>query len=172
MDHSRSRKPRRIVFPRFAGTLGGTFSVARDINNKGQVVRYELTAEGNRGVVYRSGKLRTLGTLAGADTYPSSINNCGEVVGEGVTAAGPHAFLHFKGEFVDLNSVLPMPVARHVVLESASAINDRGQVAATGFDSKKGKWRSYLLTPPASSRCGHRRGNTEITEHCPCAMNR
>ena len=107
---------------------------ATSINDRSEVIGYALTPSGNHVFHYRAGKLRDLGTLAGADTYPISINNCGEVVGQGITGTGLHAFLHFKGEFLDLNSVMPRPLARHVVLESANAINDHGQIAAGGFD--------------------------------------
>ena len=119
---------------------------------------------------YRAGKLRDLGTLAGADTYPIAINNCGEVVGQGVAGTGLHAFVHYKGEFLDLNSVLPASLARHVVLESANAINDRGQIAAGGFNSKTSEWRGYLLTPPAAGRCAHDRGHGKHSDKlCPCS---
>ena len=172
------------------GTLGGSYSAARDINNKGQVVGisnldddnpaihaflyrngrmrdlgefnatsindrsvvigWGSTPEGNHVFKYRAGKLRDLGTLAGADTYPNAINNCGEVVGQGVVGSGLHAFVHYKGEFLDLNSVLPSSLARHVVLESANAINDRGQIVAGGFDAKKS--RVAGLPPHAPGR--------------------
>ena len=114
---------------------------ATSINDRSEVIGWASTPDGNHAVHYRSGKLRDLGTLAGADTYPNAINNCGEVVGEGVAGTGLHAFVHFKDEFLDLNSVLPAPLARHVELETASAINDRGQIVARGVNVTKGEWR-------------------------------
>jgi hypothetical protein len=91
------------------------------------------------------------------------------VVGQGITWGGLHAFLHFNGEFLDLNSVLPKSLARHVVLESANAINDHGQVAVGGFDSRTGEWRSYLLTPSAAKRCMHGQGRAAMGNgKCPC----
>ena len=146
----------------------GAFS-ATSINDRAEVVGYASTPAGNLAVVFRSGKLRSLGTLAGADTYPSAINNCGEVVGEGITASGLHAFVHYDGRFVDLNSVLPDSLAQHVQLESASSINDLGQVAARGFDAQTGEWRSYVLTPPPASRCAGGRGHGKpARKRCPC----
>jgi probable HAF family extracellular repeat protein len=142
---------------------------ATSINDRSEVIGYGLTPSGNHVFRYRAGKLRDLGTLAGADTYPLSINNCSEVVGQGITGTGLHAFLLFNGEFIDLNSVLPRSLSRHVVLESANAINDNGQIAAGGFDSRTGKWRSYLLTPPAAGRCIHGRGRAAMGGgNCPC----
>ena len=87
---------------------------ATSMNDHSEVVGYVLTREGNHAIHYRAGKKRRLGTLAGADTYPTSINNCGEVVGQGVVGSGLHAFVHYKGEFLDLNSVLPSSIARPV----------------------------------------------------------
>jgi probable HAF family extracellular repeat protein len=143
---------------------------ATAINDRSEVVGWASTAEGNRVVIFSAGKVRDLGTLAGSDTYPNSINNCGEVVGEGVAGPGLHAFVHAEGRFLDLNSVLPTSLALHVELESASAINNLGQVVARGFDAKKGEWRSYLLTPPAVSRCAHDRGHGKpFKERCPCS---
>jgi probable HAF family extracellular repeat protein len=148
----------------------GAFN-ATSINDRSVVVGWGSTPEGNHVFQYRAGKLRDLGTLAGADTYPNAINNCGEVVGEGVAGTGLHAFVHYKGEFLDLNTVLPAWLAQHVELETASAINDRGQIAARGFNSKKGEWRSYLLTPPAASRCTHDRGHGKHSDNlCPCSI--
>ena len=144
---------------------------ATSINDRSEVTGWMSTPQGNHVVLHRAGKLRDVGTLAGADTYPNAINNCGEVVGEGITATGLHAFLLSNGEFLDLNSVLPESLASHVVLESASAINDLGQIAARGFDAKKGKWRSYLLTPPAATRCTEDRRQGKPTEKpCDCPI--
>lgn len=142
---------------------------ATSLNDRAEVVGWASTADGNHAVAFRAGKLRDLGTLAGADTYPNAINNCGEVVGEGIAASGLHAFVHFKERFLDLNAVLPRSLARHVQLESASSVNDRGQIVARGFNARTGEWRSYLLTPPAATRCAANRGNgTNSAKLCPC----
>ena len=143
---------------------------ATSMNDRSEVVGYKLTSQGNQAIYYRAGKLRRLGTLAGSDTYPIAINNCGEVVGQGVVGSGLHAFVHYKGEFLDLNSVLPSSLARHVELESANAINDRGQIVAGGFNAKKTEWRGYLLTPPRAGRCAHDRGQGKHSDKlCPCS---
>jgi probable HAF family extracellular repeat protein len=146
---------------------------ATSINDRSVVIGWRSTPQGNHVFKYRGGKLWDLGTLAGADTYPTAINNCAEVVGQAVAGSGLHAFVHYKGEFLDLNSVLPASLARHVVLESANAINDRGQIAAGGFDSKKGEWRGYLLTPPTAGRCAHDSSHGKASGRlCPCRTSR
>ena len=142
------------------------------INDRSEIVGWASTPEGNRTFIFRAGKLHILGTLAGTDTYPTSINNCGEVVGESLVGSGVHGFVYSAGQFVDLNSVLPTSFGPHV-LYTAAAINDVGQVAASGYDAKTGEWRGYLLTPPAASRCVHGRGNTKNSKSlCPCSTAR
>src|SRR5215472_16613127 len=69
------------------GTLGGTFSQAFGVNNKGWVVGYSTTAGdvGLHAFLWRDGVMPDLGTLGGSDSLPYSlalsINNRGEMVG-------------------------------------------------------------------------------------------
>ena len=49
------------------GTLGGTYSWAFDINDRGQVVGYSGTAAGDQhAFLYGDGAMTDLGTLGGA----------------------------------------------------------------------------------------------------------
>jgi probable HAF family extracellular repeat protein len=72
------------------GTLGGSFSIARSINNRGEIVGGSL-AEGNEdfhGFVYRNGKLINLNELldpgSGWEVVQAvSINDNGEIIGIG-----------------------------------------------------------------------------------------
>jgi probable HAF family extracellular repeat protein len=73
------------------GTLGGSFSIAHDINNQGEVVGGSLTEgdENFHGFVYRDKSLHDLNDLleAGAARWELiqalAINNHGEIVGIG-----------------------------------------------------------------------------------------
>jgi probable HAF family extracellular repeat protein len=73
------------------GTLGGSFSIAHDINNRGEVVGGSLTEgdENFHGFVYRENRLRDLnelldGSAAGWELIQAlAINNQGEIVGIG-----------------------------------------------------------------------------------------
>jgi probable HAF family extracellular repeat protein len=72
------------------GTLGGSFSIARGINNQGEVVGGSLT-EGDQsfhGFLYRENRLYDLNSLleAGAEwelIQAFAINNRGEILGIG-----------------------------------------------------------------------------------------
>jgi len=72
------------------GTLGGSFSIARDINNRGEVVGGSLTAgdENFHGFIYRSNRLVDLNDLldpkSGWELIQAfAINNRGEIIGIG-----------------------------------------------------------------------------------------
>jgi len=83
-----------------------------------------------------------LGTLpGGSGTLAYGINNSGQVVGTCFTGDGDfHAFLYSGGAMTDLSSLVALPSG--VSLNYAFAINDLGQIAATGSDG-----HAYLLTP-------------------------
>ena len=115
------------------------------------------SAEATHAFLYQDGKMQDLGTLPGfRSSYAMGINALGQVVGtasntdwspsEGYTTQGGgplgHAFLYEKGAMEDLNALLPK--ASGWVLESATAINDGGQV--TGMGLYQGQERGYLLT--------------------------
>ncbi len=73
-------------------TLGGTGSVAEDINDLGQVVGYSTHAgDGTiEATIWNAGVASGLGFAAGANhSYANAINNNGEVVGYSETAAVP-----------------------------------------------------------------------------------
>jgi probable HAF family extracellular repeat protein len=64
------------------GTLGGSFSQGRSINNQGQIVgRSQLTDGQQHAFLYEHGVMRDLGTLGGTFSRAEFINNRGDIVG-------------------------------------------------------------------------------------------
>lgn len=114
--------------PQDLGSLGGNFSEAIGINNRGDVVgisRLDNTTY-NRAFLWSKGKMRNLGTLpntGGCSPYPSyifgtSINNKRQIVGPSENCA----FLWEKGTMRAISSDWSDP----------RDINDRGQVVGSG----------------------------------------
>jgi probable HAF family extracellular repeat protein len=102
------------------GTLGGTVSLAVDIDDQRQVVGWSYYRRGVdylRGVVFRhaflweNGRMRDLGTLrrlpaALSSSEATAINDRGQVVGESLVRRGvSHAFLWENGQMHDLGTL-------------------------------------------------------------------
>ncbi len=80
------------------GTLGGTSSGARAINNRGQVVGYVSYSGTSAAFLWEDGVMKDLVTLGGNFTHAQAINNRGQIVGTSLTASGEsHAVLWTKG---------------------------------------------------------------------------
>jgi probable HAF family extracellular repeat protein len=134
------------------GTLGGTFGFATWINDARGVVGVSTTP-GDLNVhafLWRDGAMTDLGTPGNdPESQANSINSRGQVVGTGFVFAVPsnidlHGFLWENGSIVDVNTLLPPGTG--VTVSSASEINDRGEIAASGFLSN-GDQRAFLLIP-------------------------
>jgi len=125
-------EPQAIVLARGVltdlGTLGGSSSMARAIDPRGNVVGESLTAAGEtRAFHWAKGVMTNLGTLGGTYSVATGINPAGLVVGYSQTAGGQQsAFLWSSRAMIDLgttegnsNSV-------------AYAINARGEIVGQG----------------------------------------
>lgn len=129
------------------GALGGLHSAGIDINEAGEVVGYADNEDGFwRAFVYRKGQMFDLGTLGGTASWAASINVSGQIVGTAKTLGDveEHGFLFSNDVMVDLNELID-PLSRWTIV-SANGINDRGQIAATGFLNGVGS-RALLLDP-------------------------
>jgi len=125
------------------GTLGGRYSTPADINDAGQIVGSSTIKSSERhshAFLYDGGKMTDLGTLGGASSVGRGINDGGQVVGW----SDGRAFLYEGGKMTDLNKLIPANSGW--VLESATGINNKGQIAGWGTNPK-GEQHAFLLTP-------------------------
>jgi probable HAF family extracellular repeat protein len=106
------------------GTLGGAFSRATAINDRGQVVGYGIPAGARTAThcfVWAHGSMRDLGALPGSrDCQPTGIDAAGDIAG----VSGGEAFWWRNGRFTDLGPTDPIPPEADEVV----AINSHGLV--------------------------------------------
>ena len=109
------------------GNLGGTFGIANDLNNRGEVVGGSNIAEDVTEHPFlwsKSEGMRDLGTLGGTFGHANYVNDAGEIVGTATTTgdASGHAFLWRNGVMIDLGTIGEDPDSE------AYAVNLQGQV--------------------------------------------
>lgn len=141
LTSSEMESPRAFVYSAGSVTyLGPEGSIAREINDSGQAI---VNAE-DHAFLYFKGSMTNLGTLGGLRSEALGINNSGQIVGYSLTKSGdPLAFIYSGGLMLDLNSLLVDKTGW--ILESASAINNRGQIVGNGTFNRQP--RAFLLTP-------------------------
>jgi probable HAF family extracellular repeat protein len=139
------------------GTLGGDSSAAFGINESGHVVgQAQLpsaapTYGATRAFVWKNGTMTSLGTLGDSTGFSAAygINAAGAVVGRytkqpGASITDPgRGFLWVNGVMYDLTTLV---AGSGWTIADARAINDAGQIAATGRQGT-GVERALLLNP-------------------------
>ena len=96
-----------------------------------------------------------LGSLTGANgySYAAGINSSGQIVGQSDSADGlitqglGHAVLWQNGQMIDLNDATKSSRPNNVVLQSANAIADNGEIDVVAFNTSSQVYTDYLLTP-------------------------
>lgn len=116
---------------------------------------------GTQAFTYRDGKWRSLGSLPGfAYSDATGINSSGQVTGtasndydNACSCTPAHAFLYSDGHMKDLNSLITSKISAMYTLASAIAINDRGQILASGFAKNDSTQQTiaFLLTPQSDA---------------------
>lgn len=147
------------------GTLGGTNSWGRDINNLGQIVGESdvdmVSGEHyTRAFLWAGGVMADLGSLrANRNTgfsAASAINNAGTVVGWAENDNRVrHAFIYENGQMKDLNNLLYLVdedgnhVVPGIVLTEARDINSDGVIVGWGEVRGSGgsQTRGFVLNP-------------------------
>lgn len=91
------------------GTLGGSWSTAAAINDRGQVVGWSEVKPGSmldHAFIWERGAMTDLKSLGGPTSQAYDVNNQGHVVGTSdVHPRGSHAFLYMQGKMTDLGTL-------------------------------------------------------------------
>jgi probable HAF family extracellular repeat protein len=145
------------------GTLGSdpqcpdicTLSLAQGINDAGTVVGTSQTTIGgpNHAVVWNSGAIKDISGGAGY-SGAVAINASGQITGYGYfgSASVSHAFLYSAGSMTDVNSLLSSADAALYTVSYGIAINDGGQILATGYLNSSPYTQLVLLLTPATAK--------------------
>ncbi len=123
------------------GTLGGNWSKAFSINNKGQAVGVSETLDGSRhAFIWQNSVMTDLGTLGGRDSEAHGINDKGQVVGfsETTLTGIRHAFIWQNGVMTDLGT---LPTGQN---SEARGINNLGQVVGFSETTLPGIHHAFI----------------------------
>jgi probable HAF family extracellular repeat protein len=132
--------------------IAGNGSVAQGVNASGQVVGSYSPVGASFGsphaFLYQNGRFTDLGTLGGSASVALAINSQGQIIGSSsLSSSQPnlsHAFLDQNGTMTDLTTLISP--SSGWTLNSAIAINDKGQILGSGI-GPDGQTDTFLLTP-------------------------
>ena len=137
------------------GTVPGSpSSDAEAVNSRGEILVRGYSSEGVRTFLFRAGTMLDIGTVPGATAiHGQALNNSGQIVGYSWNVERrERAFLYIDGQIHDLNELVKPN--RGWTLWTATAINDKGQIAAVG-QINGGPQTAFLLTPKKQPKPAH-----------------
>jgi probable HAF family extracellular repeat protein len=153
------------------GTLAGDFSYGTFINANNHVVGYSTIDKENGRVhafLHDGKEMLDLGSLGGASmqsdrSFALGVNVHDQVVGYSYLPLNwgdiftpplqQVAFLYCKGVMENLNDLIG-DAAKEYRLDSATAINDKGQIVAIAFVNSADAYHAVLLTPGFNASTG------------------
>jgi probable HAF family extracellular repeat protein len=138
------------------GTPGGLLLIPLGINNRGQIVGFEVSSDGTvlLAFLWQNGVATELGTLP-PDVFSLAIgiNDKGQIVGDSCDMDfSCRAFLWEDGTMTDLNGLVRDPNAPF--LENGNSINSRGQIAGKTTVQGTDLADAYLATPSPGEAMG------------------
>jgi probable HAF family extracellular repeat protein len=120
--------------PTVLPTLGGVAGSGTAISSNDQVVGTSETSTGAEdGFSWSNGTMTDLGSTFS----PAAVNDSGMIVGG--------AFVYSNGTLQNLNNLIP-PGSGYQI-QSATRINDNGQIVANAEDTATGQTHALLLNP-------------------------
>ncbi|MCC6907504.1 MAG: DUF3466 family protein [Phycisphaerales bacterium] len=128
------------------GTLGGDYSAAASINDRGEIVGWAGFRPGSgiyvrHAFLWRDGEMSDLGTLGGESSVATGVNAMGQIVGESEYEFGNYSNVGFvwqAGQMQVLDDPWPDRNSSDVW-----GVNDRGQIVGAGL-SIEGTKRAML----------------------------
>jgi probable HAF family extracellular repeat protein len=135
------------------GTLGGTRSVARAVNDRGEIVGWSEIGSSQRthAFLISNDVMQDLGTLGSWDSAATAISDSGDVVGYVRSRDGrERAVVFCNNKVLDLNALHPSTKSR-LLLSRAVGVNAVGEILVEATDARNPKVpkfvRAVIMTP-------------------------